>query len=200
MHNKIDFDNVNDNRLFDKMVVSSFPEILPLKDLFEKNEWHNETTYDHVRNVFINMNKFFTDNFDINLDKDILYYAAIYHDIGKLETIRISPDEATSFPNHESISAEKLPEQKIISVLGEERFNLLKTLIAKHADIHKILDNKKEYITLLGEYKRDFRNLFLENIILTLCDIKNSHLVETDEQEYNFRAGVLEEFINKEIS
>lgn len=53
---------------------------------------------------------------------------------------------------------------------------------------------------LLQNYKDKFRNIFLENMILVLCDIKNGHLINTNKEDYDFRVDVLEKFISQNIS
>ena len=59
---------------------------------------------------------------------------------------------------------------------------------------------REKAIELLESYRNKFKNLFLENMILALCDIKNGHLINTDKKEYDFRVGALEKFIGQNIS
>lgn len=180
------------------MIAEYFPSILSFTDIFEQNEWHNETTYEHIRNVFINLNNFLVANPNINIDHEVLYYMALYHDIGKSSTIKMNSN-ITSFPGHEIVSSDTLPREELTFVLGEKRFAFLRNIIKKHGDIHKILDNKSDHLELLQKYKNQNKNIFLENLIFTLCDIKDSHLVKTNKEEYSSRINILENCINREI-
>lgn len=196
----IDFNCVNNNKLFDEMIDILFPDILFLKTIFEINGWHNETTYEHTRNVFVNLNHFFDNSPHINVDQEILYYLAIYHDFGKSSTIIRNSDNTTSFPGHEKTSLSALPQEELIRRLGEKRYVSLRELVEKHSDIHKILDDKENYQNELKEYKRENKSIFLENLIFTLCDIKNSHLTNTNKEEYDLRVSILERCIAEEVS
>ena len=103
----------------DKIIGGEFqneiPELYELKNTFENNRWHHETTFEHTISVLSEYEKIISTNqidwLDVKINnnskKSLLRIAILLHDISKNETMLIANDKTNSFPNHEEKGAIK---------------------------------------------------------------------------------------------
>ncbi|MGV8141824.1 MAG: HD domain-containing protein [Candidatus Woesearchaeota archaeon] len=175
------------------------PEIYRLKEVIENNRWHNnESVFDHTLNVlsklyWINetcssrVQTYLDQHIDENTQGEILYIAAIYHDIGKKVTME-KRGSNTSFYGHEEEGA------KIVKPMLEKFFisdleqRIVTQIIMNHGGLHNIITPKN--MDLEEQYDKFISNnsdTAIELILLAMADTSASHLKYTNPKEFRFR-------------
>lgn len=176
---------------------NELPEFYDLKNIFENNLWHHETTFEHVLSVF-NKYNIFLDNYRVdylnnkvekNSKKELLKIAILLHDISKKETIKSSENGETSFPNHEvegGIKAKSILNR--FDITNREKKYII-SIISNHGKPHIILDDREncDCDQKLKELEDDIKDVYKETLILAMVDTMGSKLEKNDEKEYNFR-------------
>jgi hypothetical protein len=135
---------------------------LPFADLlarlYEKGESHDEYVLEHTILVFDSIKRAFkTKNkivqslmkrkFGAFSGYDLLLYAALFHDIGKISTKKIV-ESKTKFPDHEKISLVIFNKHRNLNLspslrdINKNTHEILQNIIRYHGSIHKIVDKK----------------------------------------------------------
>jgi len=185
-------------------IKNELPEFYDLKDVFENNSWHHETTFEHVLSVLEKYNNFL-DNHNLNyLDekvennskKDLLKIAILLHDMSKKETIVQNDDGTTSFPKHEAKGG-----MKIKNIL--DRFNIadkekeyIISIVSNHGQPHNILSDRENCEQKLKDLENEIKDFYRETLILVMCDTMGSKLKENNEEEYSFRVGKYKDILD----
>lgn len=188
-------------------LIKIVPEFYELKDIFENNDWHkNQSVFDHTLSVLEELEKLFKQvnkKVSLYLDqkvikyrrKDLLFIAAVFHDIAKKETI-LKKHRLTSCPGHEKQGARKL--NRILSrfiISGKEK-KLIVEMVANHGLLALIVNShnnkiNKEFLN----FKRKYSAIFLELVLLVMADILGSNLGNNQPDEFHFRIDFFEKLI-----
>ena len=177
--------------------LKKVPEMNILSECVENNIVHkNEDVLSHTKQVFkksLNLIREYKISFK-NAEMLKFLLAIFLHDYGKHFTLEIGPNGNTSCDGHEQISVQKISEASIL-----DRFNLsvfdknwIQSFIKNHAELHKIFnatDSELDY--LLQDFRRKFKDSYLENLIFSITDIENSYLKQSNVKEYIRRIGFL---------
>lgn len=174
---------------------NELPEFYDLKNVFENNLWHHETTFEHTLSVLSHYNAFLddycpdylNDKLEKNSKKELLKIAILLHDISKKETIVTNEEGKTSFPGHDikgGIKARGILDR--FNITDKEKEYIV-SIITNHDKPHVILDSRKNCSQKLKELENDMKDIYKETLILALVDTMGSKLKENDEEEYNFR-------------
>ncbi len=177
-----------------------FPELKKLKDNYELNSWHDETTFDHTIKVIKKFEswhnrqkrntlyKHFNNKIDTHKKIDLFKLALFLHDIGKTKTITINSDNTSSFPEHEKASYNMSPSllKKFDLSLPEKRYILF--LIRYHYLPHQSFtdletETNKNFLRLKEKYPK----LFIELIVFGLVDTQGSKLNKKNPSEFKKR-------------
>lgn len=174
---------------------NGLPELYELKNIFENNLWHHETTFEHTLLVLDKYEQIITSNkvafLDVKVDnnskKDLLRVAILMHDIAKKDTLLIAPDKTTSFPSHEEKGA--LETKNILQRfnLTENEISFIISIIKNHGKPHEILRDRENCDQHLNYLKIKISDIYNETMILAMADTMGSELKKNDEENYNFR-------------
>jgi putative nucleotidyltransferase with HDIG domain len=157
--------------------------------MVEKISWATEWVTGHHRNIFLNQE-----------DHLSLYYAALFHDIGKQDTYSRDENERVHFYYHESFSvqaAEKIIERLRFSNLMK---NKILHLIQNHMRILNLSRETKE--TALKRLVNQIGDETPLLVLLTLADKEASRgilSIQIDEVVENHCLRILEFFNQKDI-
>jgi putative nucleotidyltransferase with HDIG domain len=188
------------NREFEQVI----PELYELEEVIENNLWHNnDPVFNHVISVSTELNKLFeevNDKIKAYLAekiknysrKDLLILAAVFHDIGKKETLKDAV-----FLGHEKMGAEKI--FNIISRfdLAEKEREFVIKLVGNHGFIHDILNypaDKPE--EKWQKFREENPDISLEVVLLTKADTLVSHLKNSKPKEFAFRISFIDKIID----
>ena len=186
------------NREFEKVV----PELYELEEIIENNLWHNnDPVFNHVISVLTELNKLFeevNDKIKAYLAekiknysrKDLLFIAAIFHDISKKETLK-GNNKITECIEHEKMGAEKLRSILLRLDLTEEEKERVIKIVRNHGFIHYNFG----YLEKWEEFKIRNTDIFLDIALLAKTDILGSQLKQNDPKEFKLRI----DFVNKII-
>lgn len=171
------------------------PEFYELKNVFENNLWHHETTFDHTLMALKEYEKFVQNNKIGYLDEKINHYskkklfqiAILLHDISKKETIVIAEDQTTSFPNHEEEGGKKAKNILDNFDISQAEKKFIVSVISNHGKPHIILGDRDNCDSKLNELKNEISEIYRETLILAMVDTMGSKLKQNDQEEYNFR-------------
>lgn len=151
-------------------MVKEIPEIYQLREIIENNDWHNhESVFDHTLTVLKELKKIIKNSspkikkelnkrIDNYRRKDLLFLAALLHDIGKRETLK-KINDITSSLDHEKEGAKKV--KKILNRfdLSEKEKRIVRKIVRNHGLIHIIAYPKNN--NLSREFKEfEFRMNF----------------------------------------
>ncbi len=170
---------------------SGMPEFYELIRVNQKNQWHNETVYDHTVmayfeafKILMGSNQTIREYFDQTLDdysfRDILLLTIILHDIGKKETQIKNPDDTYSFPNHcqkGSILASKILKRFNVP---KSIINRITKLIKYHHILHNIDYKNKDFDIEISKVKTDYADIYLDLLVLTKADVQSCMLYKQD--------------------
>lgn len=193
MHD-FNFKSVINREKFDQMIEAYFPEILALKDLNEKNICHDETVYEHTFQVFENTRNLLNPLNNSSANEKILFFLALYHDIGKLRCLKVNPDGSTSSAGHEIMSSFILPET-VRSTFDAETYAFLVQLIISHAELQILLDDREHFQRSADVYRMNDPEKFKHLVLFNIADIENSHLKISKPEEYAFRMCALRKLL-----
>lgn len=186
------------NREFEQVI----PELYELEEVIENNLWHNnDPVFNHVVSVSTELNKLFeevNDKIKAYLAekiknysrKDLLFIAAIFHDISKKETLK-GNNKITECVEHEKMGAEKLGSILLRFDLTEEEKERVIRIVRNHGFIHYNFG----YLEKWEEFKIRNTDIFLDIALLTKADILGSQLKQNDPKEFKLRI----DFVNKII-
>ena len=191
------------NREFEKFI----PEFYELDQVIENSNWHdNDPVFNHSLSVLAELKKlvgkvnnriktYLNEIIDAHSKKELLLLAALFHDIGKKETIK-KENDLTKCLGHEEKSAQKL--QHLLprfNLLNKEK-NLLIETVRNHGFFHDLLDYPEENLEeKLKEFKKNNAQIFLEVVLLSMADILGSQLKDNKPEEFKFRINFLNKII-----
>lgn len=194
------------NNIKNGKIKSQIPELYELKNVIENNSSHNnQAVFDHTLQVFENLKKiisssrklkeYLKNKIDSNTKKDILLFCALFHDIGKKETI----NKEGRCPDHETVGALKV--KKILKRFdfSNKEQSIIVRIIKNHGILYEILklenrNSKKDF----EEFRIKFKDVYIDLCLIEYSDRLNSFLKETKPDEYKFRINfykkIIEEF------
>lgn len=194
------------NRAFKNLI----PEFYELEKIIENNPYHNnESVFNHTLSALTELEKLFekinkrvknylAQKVDFHSRRELLFFAAVFHDIGKKETLKIE-NNITKCPKHEKMSVEKL--RKIIPRfdLSEKEKEIVIETIKNHGFFHDALNYPKENLDKkIKEFQETYPDTFLEVVLLTIADIFGfgGQLTKNYPEEFNFRINFLNKIID----
>jgi len=193
------------NREFKKII----PELYELEKIVENNPWHiNNSVLNHTISVLSELKQllkklndrikvYLGKKIDVYSKRELLFLAALFHDIGKKETFEKEKD-ITKCPGHEKVGATKL---KIILSkfdLSKNEKEFITKIVRNHGFIHEILNfPEKNLEKKLGEFKKRYSDIFLEVILLSIADMLGSQLKLNNPEEFNFRMNFLNKLLHE---
>ena len=223
---------INIRDIKNKRLAKIIPEFYELRDVIENNPWHNqEPVFNHTLSVLDNLEKVIhnsskdikralTEVVDKNSRNDLLYVAALFHDIGKKETITDLGNGVRGCPGHERKGTGKA--EKILKRfdLSKREFKIITGIVRNHGVIHDIIGlgckdfrksvgkerslthvvtglENKNFQTEYKSFKKEFSNIsyYLELILLAFADTVGSYLEKTKPAEFRHRVN----FYKKEL-
>ena len=200
----ISIDKLRNNKL-----KKELPEFYELKEVIENNDWHNnDSVFNHtltvlekleelLKNVKDKISNYLNQKITNCTRKDLLFLAALFHDIGKKETM-VKKGNWAECPKYEhekygSVKVKKI--LKRIDLSGNEK-DIVIQIVRHHGDIHYILDPKNDKLKeQYQDFKANLSNIFLELILLGMADTLGGQLGENKLDEFKFRI----DFYNKVI-
>jgi UTP:GlnB (protein PII) uridylyltransferase len=195
------------DKLKEGMLLKELPEIYDLKNSVEHNAWHdNDTVFDHTVAVLDELarlqksaerriSSYLNQTIDRYRRKDVLFIAAIFHDIAKFDTIT-SNDGPTSCPKHAELGARKVKAILDRFDLSRREKEIIIQIIRHHGDIHSVLD-KEEPKTSFDLIAAKHQDIIVELILLALADVIGSQLRDNDPAQFIMRTGFLEKAIDE---
>jgi len=185
------------------------PEFYELKDVIENNDWHNnDSVFDHTLNVLEKLEELLKDVKDKISDylnqkitnytrKDLLFLAALFHDIAKKETL-VKNNDITSCLKHEEVGAIKVKEILSQFDLSEVEKDLVVQIVKYHGVVHLIIEpNNEKLDEEFAKFRISYSNIFLELILLAMTDTLGSQLSENKPEEFNFRINFFKKVLNE---
>ncbi len=192
---------LNIDRIRKGEFVGQIPELYELGGVVENNAWHDNTSvFDHtlttlekLEGLFRNIKSAISDYLNQKITnynrKDLLFLAAIFHDIAKKETLLEENGETTCL-NHEEKGAAKA--KKILSRfdLSREEKDLVVKIIKYHDMIHLILkSNPNKFDKEIDRARKKYSKIFWEIILLSMADILGTQPNKDKIDDFNFRAN-----------
>jgi len=188
------------NREFERVI----PELFELENVIQNNPWHdNEPVFNHTILVATELNsllktvsnkikEYLNQKIKNYSRKELLILAAVFHDIGKKETLKDA-----IFLGHEKMGAEKI--FNIISRfdLAEKEREFVIKLVGNHGFIHDILNypaDKPE--EKWQKFREENPDISLEVVLLTKADTLVSHLKNSKPKEFAFRISFIDKIID----
>jgi len=184
------------------------PEFYGLKEVIENNPWHNnEPVFDHTLSVLDNLGKIIHNSkkeikrtlnkiVDKNSRKDLLYTAALFHDIGKKETMIDLDNGIKKCPGHCQKGAEKT--EKILKRfnLSPKESKIITDIVRNHGLINDIIaPSNKNFRKEYRIFKKEFSKIYPELFLLSFADTIGSYLKKTKPAEFRHRIN----FYKKEL-
>jgi putative nucleotidyltransferase with HDIG domain len=113
--------------------------------------------------------------------RSILFFTALYHDIGKPSTISIEEDGRIRFLNHETIGAEITENRSRELALSQNEIDYAKTLIENHLRPH-FLSQTNGSLTRRSIYRffHDVGEAGIDTCLLSLADFLATHNANLD--------------------
>ncbi|MCX6764771.1 MAG: HD domain-containing protein [Candidatus Nealsonbacteria bacterium] len=176
------------------------PEFYELKKVIEDDGfWHSrDSVFNHTIGVLKGLGSFLkganrkilnylSQEITDHSRKDLLFLAALFHDIAKDETI-IKKDGKTSCPGHEEKGYQKVKSILDRIDLSEKEKNFVSQIIKNHGVLHIMVypgnNNLEEEYRV---FRSDFSEIFLEIIIFSLIDNLGNQLQKNYPDEFDFR-------------
>ena len=173
------------------------PELYELKNVFGNNNWHYETTFDHTVNVLKEFEKFFEEykNFFDDKKKNLFKWVILLHDIAKKETLVVTDDGRTSFPNHWEMGARKADLILRKLKLSDENRIYIVSMIKNHHLPHDMFGDDGNYYDNFVKIKNNFPDIYKEILLMGFLDTKGSNLENNDKEKYDFRINVYKKLL-----
>jgi len=221
MLNKNKLSDISTKKIENGELENVIPEFYKLRTVVENTDWHNnQNVFDHTLNVMKELEKIFKLNFLKNKKlkvkithilnsriekyscKELLFFAALMHDIAKTKTIQIIDNNRTSCPEHEIKGSSKF--EKIASRfdLSKNEISFIKEIIKTHGIPHITINIKKDKNTILKDFeeiKNQYPKVYLEIILLAMADTLGSDLRKNLPDEFKFRIDIYKEILNSWI-
>jgi len=179
--------------------LGQIPELYELREVIENNNWHDNTSvFDHtlttlkkLEGLFGNIKSVISDYLNQKITnynrRELLFLAAIFHDIAKKETFLKENGETTCL-NHEEKGAIKA--KKILSRfdLSRKEKDLVIKIIKYHNVIHLIFKYKPDKFNKeIDKAKKKYFKIFLEIILLSMADTLGLQPNKNKVDDFNFR-------------
>lgn len=205
---KIKISDINIEKIKNNKLTKELPEVYQLKEVIENNDWHNqESVFDHTLVVLEKLKEIIRDSppkifsylnqkIDNYSRKDLLFLSALFHDIGKKETL-LKDNDITSCPNHEEHGSIKIKEILNRFDLSNKEKGVVIQIVKNHGLIHLVLDLKNDKLD--QEYKKfklSHSDIFLELILLATADTAGSYLQIVRPEEFKFRMNFYKKILN----
>jgi hypothetical protein len=205
---QLEISQITSDELISGSLEKRLPEVYALKENYEKNPWHDESTFEHTMMVFEEYKKFFDslvgktkeyfkDKISNEQKKDLFKLVILLHDIAKPETLKPNDNGETFFPGHESLGSQKAVAILSRFVLDEAQKEYITTIIANHAKAHDIVFDKKLYQQKFAQLKDDFSDIYLELLVFGYVDTRGCKLKAKDPVEFEFRMKAYSELFDK---
>lgn len=150
---------------------------------------HTMQVFDNCKHIINYLNKeqrgYLDKKITENKIKNLFLLSVLFHDIGKIKTIK-SKNDKTMCINHEKISSRLLLKTQI-NKLSKIEFDYVKSIIKNHDLIQISLDRKNYFEKKYSELKKDYPNIILELTILGIADIYKGDLRKNNYDEYEYR-------------
>lgn len=205
---QIKFSEIAVKKIKNRELEKIIPELYELEKVFENNRSHNnDSVFSHTISVLIELEKLFDrvnkgikdyleQKVDFHSRKELLFFAAVFHDIGKKETLEREKD-ITKCPGHEKISSKKLQDIIPRFLLSDKERGMIIQIISNHGFLHNLLDNPGDNLNKKAkEFQEKCHNIFLEFVLLTIADVLGGQLKENNPKEFDFRIDFLEKILN----
>ena len=171
-------------RLLDELELLEFifPEVFRTKGFNQHSTFHKDDVYNHSLNVL--------DKTKANLNIRI---AALYHDVGKIDTFFLDENGEGRFFGHQKVSENSLRERLKILKYSNKFIDDTTILVRRH------MDNTNTYTK--KSVRKLLRNLGEENL-LNLFDLQKADVLSTtfsDDSNIDLGLKILEEVKNDEI-
>lgn len=171
-------------RLLDELGLLEFifPEVFRAKGFNQHSTFHKDDVYNHSLNVL--------DKTKANLN---IRMAALYHDVGKIDTFFLDKNGEGRFFGHQKVSENSLRERLKILKYSNKFIEDTTILVRRH------MDNTNTYTK--KSVRKLLRNLGEENL-LNLFDLQKADVLSTtfsDDSNIDLGLKILEEVKNDEI-
>ena len=171
-------------RLLDELGLLEFifPEVFRTKGFNQHSTFHKDDVYNHSLNVL--------DKTKANLN---IRMAALYHDVGKIDTFFLDENGEGRFFGHQKVSENSLRERLKILKYSNKFIEDTTILVRRH------MDNTNTYTK--KSVRKLLRNLGEENL-LNLFDLQKADVLSTtfsDDSNIDLGLKILEEVKNDEI-
>ncbi len=180
----------------------SMPYIYELKKVIESTRFHpNQSVFNHTIKTLKELRKlikkyrcgeYLSKKVDKNTKKELLFLAALLHDIGKKLTVGNDsfPPEA-----HEKIGAVKAKEHLSDFDLSPNEKKIVIYLVKSHGEIHRVFDEKKlpKMLEKFESFRKKYSKFFVELCLLGLADTLALNWKENEEgrREVRFVGEIL---------
>lgn len=199
--------DISIDKLKNGKLKKELPEIYELREVIENNDWHNnQSVFDHTILVLEKLKEllkrtnnkisfYLNQKINNHTRKELLFLGALFHDIGKKETL-VENNNLTWCYGHEETGFNKVKTILNRFDLSENEKEIIAKIIKHHSEIHFILESgNKKLEEQYNEFKANREDIFLELILLGMADILGSQLDENKPNEFKF--GI--DFYNKVI-
>lgn len=179
--------------------VKELPEFYELKSVIENGAWHkNDSTFNHTLTVLEELKKllksinkniklYFKRKVDENTREELLFLATLLHDIAKKEAF-IKNGDITSCPNHEELGYKKAKNILSRFDLSAREKEIVLDVVKNHDVLHLLIDPKDINLNeKIQKFKKEYKRMFLELILLAMADTLGCQLKENLPDEFNFR-------------
>jgi len=205
---KVKLSEITIERIKNKDFKDFIPEFYELEKVIENNPWHNnDKVSNHVISVLVELKQLFErlhNRVKTYLDKkietysrkELLFLAALFHDIGKKETYK-KENDITTCPEHEEGGALKVKAILTRFDLSESERGFVTEIVRSHGVIHEILNYSEENPgKKIKRFREENPDIFLEIIVLAIADMLASQLKENKPDEFKFRMDSLNKLLN----
>ncbi|MDO8428133.1 MAG: HD domain-containing protein [Candidatus Diapherotrites archaeon] len=184
----------------------SLPELYVLQSIIENNEshffdsvfHHCIVTFQSMQTLLLNQNfleSSFSSLVETHSKKELLLLAALFHDIGKKDTL-VQTGSISKFPGHEEQGY--LVVQPVL-----KRFDLtvkeqawIAELIRQHGKIHELLElSGSNFDAKFKEIRADLKSFFPELCLLTWADVLGSQLLILNPDKFNHKVNFCKSFL-----
>lgn len=185
-------------------LIEKIPQFIALKANYEKNPWHDETTYEHTMSILTEYSKYIkikkppfkNRQFDNQDNYKLFELVILLHDIAKPKTKQLNEKNETYFPDHEKEGS--LLTEKILKKLNfdEQIISYITEIIKYHGEPHRIFDDRQNYQTKFAKLKSQIPNTYKETVFLAMIDTIGSKLRCFNKEEYDFRMEKYQELLD----